>query len=234
MIDMFRKEKEIKPVLKVGDRFAMQYLQLTTPLTEKVYPGTSIKTEKDVHKLKKSRQSYLWTVVEYLGNGLFLDLITNEVFTTQISSDEVQDTVTQSYYNSALSKQDELFSIPLAISGVSSEESFKLKKLTPELMDYILRYSIHMKDELTSFLEDLKQNARLLIMKFYDEKDLKVFLTHRIEAYKEDTERVKAKNIQIEEEKARREEMLTMIDEELSTNGPEATFAKVFTKKRLQ
>ena len=91
----FRRKKEEKKVetrkqLQVGDRFAVKYGFLSTPVYYMdQHPYTSAEIPTNYRNLAMGNISELWTVVEYIGDNQYLDLISGEIIVRQENIDHI-------------------------------------------------------------------------------------------------------------------------------------------------
>ena len=211
---LFRKRKEkkeeIRRGIQIGDRFAIQYGCISTPLyTEEEHPYTSATIKVNYHELRHCSpdldMDHLWTVVEYIGEGKYMDLVTGEIFTGQVDADTIEDTVTQEYEEEALAKQSELLEFPLAF-GSGRMFGTGRTELTTEIKQKIMQETMPKSDLIGAELEEWKKESREVITHLYDRKNKAKM--HRLynEAQEEERKRQEEARKQAELEERRRQE----------------------------
>ncbi len=222
---------------EVGQRFAIRYSDITSSIngvrvsTQSSFPPAGYNM---VSSSKRSRVDEtgldtksilgeladLWTVVEYLGNGQFKDLITEEIFVIPTKSDLVLNTVTQSTEQEARKQHESLQQHPLGIRAVEitkvtenlnhqdfelyltevpiTDEIFPvLESLTPEIQESILQYTVPRKQEIETKIAELKQASVLGINQYFEKVNALV-----MDRYYEDA-MSQSEKIHMEEEKIR-------------------------------
>lgn len=164
---IFAKQRDSKnqtTVTQVGDRFAIQYGQLSTPLyrlEEHSCHHTMI--EKNFHNINMDEISNLWTVVEYIGENKFIDLVTGEIYIEQENIDSVKDTVTREYEDEAQNMYCDLVEHPLGLR--------KISQLTTEIKQKIMEETMPIQEKVILILEKKKKNAQKLVLDFYRRKN---------------------------------------------------------------
>ncbi len=167
------KPVAIDPQIKVGERFAIQYGQLSAPLhLENVVdsPGSYI------HLLDygpigiDSRYDGMWTIVEYQGNNIFKDLLTGEYISKGLFVEDV-------YYSPGtafLGEDDieQLYEVPFGIHsdylrasvyGNIGDVEITLTEITPEINQLIEEETIPVIDEIMNAIERQKSsNVRFI------------------------------------------------------------------------
>ena len=231
-----RKEKkeETKRTLQVGDRFAIKYGNLSTPIyymNEHPYSCAEIPT--NYHSLDMGDIANLWTVVEYIGDNQYLDLITGEIIIKQEKIDDIKDTVTIEYEEEALQQQKDLLEHPIAIGRSNGYNYSGLTILTTEIKQSIMEESMTRQEEIISIIQEKKETARELIGKLYAKKneDKMQELHHR--ALKENAEKErKLARQKAEAERIRKEEEKRIAQERLKAEI-DPKFEKMFPIKKL-
>ena len=230
MIKLFgRKKKEEKKGIQVGDRFAIKYSSIATPLYYKdEHPYSCAMIKYNSHDLDCGEIGELWTVIEYIGDGQFLDLISGEVFRKQIFEEYVHDTVTQSYEEVALKEQQELLDSPLAI-GVHG-----YSELTTEIKQSILQKTMPKSKEIISTLGEMKEEAVKLISFTYERINKAAMAKQHEEALAEDRRRAEeARRQRLEAERLQKEEERRLAAERLQAEI-DPKFDAVFPKRLIK
>ena len=139
----------------------------------------------------------LWTVLEYVGNGVYKDLVTDRLFTIPVRSSSVLDTVTQGTEGKAQGIKLGLLSSPLRIKGVEvtrfvegdiedsnnyvSIEEPIIDKVVPALHELklnddkikipesILKFTAPRRSEIISALDYLERKAKKGVSDYYEE-----------------------------------------------------------------
>ena len=187
---MFRKEKqkqkEKSNLIDVGDRFFIRYDELSVPIAiesdEEVYDH---KKRQNIRKLWPGRGfstfSQLYTVIEVLPDGKYLDVITGEIFVRAVSGEKLLDTITPEYEDFALAQKEDILRHPIAISETAIIEALLgRRKLTDEIKQKIVAQIKDEKDfyygkkTVSDFLEDLKKTSVSHIKAFYEELNKKI------------------------------------------------------------
>ncbi len=246
---IFRKEKKQEVKInqteekRIGKRYAMQYGRISTPISSKEeHPYSSAILVCNYHELSAEPIAKLWTVVEYLGNGQYLDLITQEVYRKQTPDEDILDTVTQSYERKALEQESSLLHQPLAIGSYSYyQNGLVMQDLTPELKQKIIEESLPRKEEIISVVETMKEEAKKKIVLFYKQKNERKINQYQLAAEREneeiDRKRREEEYLQelarIEQEKLAREEALRkQVDPEFDRLFPTDSANKILTKRK--
>lgn len=212
MFKLFRREEEKKGP-KIGDRFAYRYKSLESPLASIENVGDD---RGDIFELIQEYKisemgdlGNLYTVIEYIGDNQYKDLITGEVFINKrFSPQSIKDTVTQSTEIEALTMKKYLVEHPVAIS-----EPFV--DLTPEMKTKIMEETIPRKEELTAVMRDVMNDASQKVAEFYEKIDGIAMNAMYNNAVKEDKERTREKErIAAEEEAKIKDERLRAEKEE--------------------
>lgn len=184
----------------------------------------------------------LWTVVEYIGDGQYIDLVTNEVLVIPTKAEKaVLETVTQSSEKEARRLQETLLQYPLGIrsceiiEGMNNFDSVSLKvthfygklltdELFPDLKSLdsgiekmILQNTLPREDEIKAKLAELKQAARAGLKEYFEKINEKT-----MNAYYEDAMK-RSKEMQLEDEKVEQEQRKKETEEE---------FDRVFSPRR--
>ena len=233
IFDKFLRKEKKKEGTQIGDRFAIRYSDLTTPmvsLEEHPYAPVMIVSSE---KFPTNDITDLWTIVEYIGDNQYLDLVTGEVFITQTLEDEIKDTVTSSYNEEALQFQERILENPLAIQSSYSSYRFPnltpiLGELTPERKNSILMETIGKEQEIKEYLNSIKTISQEKIIQFYTHKDKNQMEQYEMDAYEENKRLDKEKK---EREQRAKEEVEKKIAEEkrlVFEQRVEKEFAKVF------
>ena len=228
MKKLFKKKEKLdnEEGLKIGYRFAIKYSAIDTPLFE--YDREYVyDVRKSVHQLHLGDISELYTVIEYIGAGQFLDLLTGRVFIMQVNANKVKDTITREYEGEALVEQEDLLNHPLAVAYSDYKTGYStLYLLNPAIKERILKKSLPRKEEIKAILSCAEAEAQKLILDFYDKLDERRMSALYWEAREEDHARsVKARR----EESKRKEEAKRQAEEELKARvDPE--FDEVFPK----
>lgn len=219
---LFRKrkeqEQERREGIQIGDRFAIQYGAISTPVYyEDEHPYTSAKIKTNYHDLGMGEISECWTVLEYIGDKQFIDLITGEIIVYQTDIDFILDTVTIEYEQKALAKQQELLENPLALGNYDGFHFHGITQLTPNLKKIIIEESMPRQEEIISTIQKKKQEARKLISTMYERKNRGKMHKLYNEAAKENERRnAELARQKREEERKRQEEERRLAQERLS------------------
>ena len=225
-----RKEKEArKEGMQIGDRFAIQYGALSTPVYyEDEHPYTTATIISNFHNLNMGEISDYWTVLEYIGNNQFIDLITGEIIVKQTDIDLILDTVTIEYEQKALAQQQELLENPLAIGSYDGYSFNGIKSLTTELKQKILEESMPRQEEIITTIQKKKKEARKLITIMYDKKNRGKM--HRLfnEATEENIIRDREIAKQKQEEERRRQEEEKRLEQERLRSKVDPQFDLLF------
>ncbi len=246
---LFRKEKKKEVKIdqteekRIGKRFAMPYKRLSTSIsTKEEHPYTCATMICNYYELSADPISELWTVVEYLGNGQYLDLITGEVYGRQTIDEDILDTVTQSYEVEALKQESSLLHQPLAIGSYSYyHDGVVMQELTPEMKQKIIEETMPRKEEVIQTVEAMKEEAKKKIIMFYQKKNERKMNQHYIAATKQnqeiDRKRREEEYLQelarIEQEKlAREEELRKRIEPEFDQLFPKNSEKKILMKRK--
>lgn len=161
---------------QVGQRFALQYCDIVGAITTINEEYSTITTGRDsyisnhfrypkdelladCHELDQIAR--LWTVVEYIGNGQYLDLVSGMVFQMPRRKEKVLDTVTQETEAQALAEKEEILRHPLCIK--SKEVTITDRRLSYEHRGRTIHYADDcphyyeeaLSDELFPLLEEL-------------------------------------------------------------------------------
>ena len=235
-----RKKEETKKGPQIGDRFAIQYGSISTPVyyeDEHPYYSAIIKT--NYHNLNMGDISKLWTVVEFIGDDQYLDLITGEIITSQVDIHDIKDTVTLEYEDEAQEKHDELLEHPLAIGSDGCITQPGLHPLTTEIKQSIVETTMPRQDEVCTVIRKKKEEAKKLIIKMYEKKNRAKMHQLYNEALIEDKKRTAEAERRRREEERRRQEELKRMEEERLRAEIEPKFdaifprvkGKIFTKK---
>ena len=163
----FGKRKETKreaAVTYVGDRFAINYGQLSTPLYRfEEHPYHNAYIEENYHNLNMDEIANYWTVLEYIGENQFMDLVTGEIYIDSVNIDRVKDTVTREYEDEAQTMYCDLVEHPLGLRNITS--------LTPEIKQKILEETMPNQDRIILVMEKKKKTAQKLVLDFYKRKN---------------------------------------------------------------
>lgn len=206
---------------KKGQRFAIKYKDIVGPVAEiykdlrdSYYHITDITTVhitrviKDSTKLD-SKESFgelseLWTVVEYIGNNQFKDLVTGTILKVPVSSKEVKDTVSKDTEKEAMEIKNSLLEKPLSIKGeivkigieYSEDNGYtdvydqlllfdkifpNVDELSPKIKEQIIQNTLPKKEQLQKIMQDLEVRAREKVSSYYDDLNSK-----KMEEYYED------------------------------------------------
>ena len=165
MIERFKREKqEQRDGLAIGTRYAVTYLDISCPIVYELDDHTfdSCVRRFDSYGLSAPGISRLYTVVEYLGDGRYIDLVSNIEFRRAVVDDDILDTVTQSYEKEAIAIYDDLIDTPISLRGTG------FVALTPEIKARILNDTLPRSEEIVSALEQVQNISRAEIEKFYE------------------------------------------------------------------
>ena len=158
------EEKRKAATTQVGDRFAITYGQLSTPLYRfEEHPYHDAFAEENFHNLNMDEVANLWTVIEYIGENQFMDLVTGEIYIDQVNIDHVRDTVTREYEEEAQEMYCDLVEHPLGLR--------KITRLTTEIKQKILEETLPRQDEIILIMERKKKTAQKLVLDFYKRKN---------------------------------------------------------------
>ncbi len=222
---------------EVGQRFAIRYGDITTSIsgvrttTSDSFPPAGYNMVSSTRRTRVDEAGLdthnilgdiadLWTVVEYLGNGQYQDLVTGEILVTPTKSNDVLDTVTQSTEQEARKQQENLQQYPLGIKAMEitrvkqeldsqafelsltevpiTDEIFPaLEALTPEIQEEILQTTIPRKEEILSKLTELRQVAIARLSQYFEKANELI-----IDRYYNDAMN-RSEQAQIEEEQIR-------------------------------
>ncbi len=166
------KKVEVKQGRQIGDRIAIKYGSLSTCISyidEHPYHPAIIQC--NMHNLPMGQIASLWTVLEYIGNNQYIDLVSGEIIGYQTDADSVLDTVTLEYEDRARSLQERLLESPIAIGSFDGYGSRGICQLTPEIKKMIMEETMPRQEEIISTLSAKKEEARSLIMDFYAKKN---------------------------------------------------------------
>lgn len=217
-------------------RIAIQYEILSIPITNKK-EGYKV----NVCELKHNKISHLWTVIEFIDNNQCVDLITGEIYGSQLSEEDILDTVTQEYETEALEIKERLLQNPLAIGSISSRYNIckvLIKPLNTEAKIKIMA-SMSKIDEIKNQVELMKIEARDKIEKYYQDKNAKKMLEMQEQAEKKDQEFDKKRRQEAwEQERARLQKYIRrskarkqeIVDEKFDTLFPVDASTKILTK----
>ena len=214
-----KKRNEKKEEMQIGDRFAIQYGDISTPIyyySNRHY--TAAKVKSNYHNLIMDEILDCWIVLEYLGNNQFIDLITGEIIVYQTNIKSILDTVTIEYEQEALEIQQELLEHPLAIGSYDYDEYSHngIQSLTTEIKKKIIEESMPRQEEIISIIQKKKKEARKLISLLYAKKNRakmhRLFNEGTIENKRRDIEAARRRQ---EEEKRRQEEEQRQAEERL-------------------
>lgn len=254
---------------QVGQRFAVRYSDIvgaiaelnvltdvtytpTVPITE---TSRGLKTNKYCSEMKNIDN--LWTVVEYVGDGLYKDLLTNMFFSTPILSEKIGDTVTQSTEQRNRKLKSKLLQYPLCIDSkeITRKEFFYSRKsyegfsnektvidglfpmlyfLTPDVQKQILDESVPRKEEIKSMLLAVSDKERKYIEEYYEKLNI-----GKIDEYYSDAmevarvEREKEEERRRKEEKMAREEAARREAEEIKKREAEEALKKAIIQERI-
>lgn len=190
---------------EVGQWFAVQYKSITgavngvhlyvsetTPpigpdavrrITRDRYDKTSLDTETVLGDVAD-----LWTVVEYLGDGRYKDLVSGEILRVPAQAEKVIDTVTQATQSQAEEQRKAISEYPLGIKCAEITETFSktvdrevefeevpvldeifpvVEELTTERQEVILRETLPRKEEIQSRMGQLREQAKIRLDDFY-------------------------------------------------------------------
>jgi len=214
MLERFRSEKQKETGLAIGTRYAVTYLHISCPIVYEIdHTFASAVRRYDSYALAAPEISNLYTVVEYIGDGRYLDLVSNIEFRPAVVEDDILDTVTQSYEEEARAIHDDLIETPISISGIGFVE------LTPEIRARILYDTLPRSEEIVSALEQVQNISRVEIEKFYEKLNRgKMHYYYNIaqrENKERDTEayRLRQEELRREEEERQRIEALKLAEE---------------------
>lgn len=133
--------------------------------------------------------SSLWTAIEYMGNGVYKDLVSGRAFSLPVRASSVLDTVTRSTQGKAQGIKLGLLNAPLRIKGVqvtrfaevSTDDATirrevpiidqiipAVKELTPELQETILTETLPRSSEIVLALDELERKAKKGVSDYYD------------------------------------------------------------------
>ncbi len=216
MIERFKREKqEQRDGLAIGTRYAVTYLDISCPIVYELDDHTfdSCVRRFDSYGLSAPGISRLYTVVEYLGDGRYIDLVSNIEFRRAVVDDDILDTVTQSYEKEAIAIYDDLIDTPISLRGTG------FVALTPEIKARILNDTLPRSEEIVSALEQVQNISRAEIEKFYEKLNREKMHYYYNIAQKEnkekDTEahRLRQEQLRREEEERQRIEALKLAEE---------------------
>lgn len=239
----FEKLPDIS-LAEIGQRFAICYGDITGPLYGlKIYRYSDdidnilkiIRDRVDEIELNTAgilgELRFIWTVVEYMGDGKYKDLVTGEVLLVPVSTEKtVLETATQSTAEKAKQQQEFLLQNPLGIQSEEitvkeyvndeskghylsevplTDELFpELNALTPEIKKSILEITIPRKEEIEEKLSVLKQASIVGLKKYFEKRNEEVMNQYYEDAMK------RSKEMQKEEEKRNQEQKAKEIEEE--------------------
>lgn len=226
----------------IGKRYAMQYKRLSIPIAEKDYRSTVFALIKcNADDLDMNDISNLWTVIEYIGEGKYVDLITGEIYTDQILVDDILDTVTQEYEMEALEMKARLMQSPLAVGSFSYVYgTVPLREVDTEMKQRILNESMPRKEEIKEQVQSMKKEAQERINLFYQGYNENKMAEIKKQAERENREfdRQKAQERWEQEQKRKEKERLEreaklreIVDPEFDSIFPKDASAKVLRKK---
>lgn len=202
LFKLFRKKKEgeIKVGIQVGDRFAVRYSSLESCicyLDEHPYTGATITTSKC--DLYLGDYDELYTVVEYIGDGQYLDLVTGMIFVKRVLDDTIKDTVTEEYQEEAIERKNLLIEHPI---------SFRTScELTTEIKKDIMDKTMPAQEEILEAIKKEEEKAREIVIDTYSEIDSFALKRQLLEKKRLEEEKRKEEEKRIrEEEKRKREE----------------------------
>ncbi|MBR3209323.1 MAG: hypothetical protein IKF82_03550 [Bacilli bacterium] len=201
-LSLFDKFPNVE-ISKPHQRYAVKYGSIVGPIVE------VSESKQTVDNFSYVRRSYvdsisldggrelgdlasLWTVLEYVGNGIYKDLITGRSFVVPVRVSSVLDTVTQGTEGKAQGIKLGLLSSPLRIKGVEvtrftetdiedsnnyvySEEPIidkvvpALRELTPAIQESILRNTLPRRVDIISALDYLERKAKKGVSDYYEE-----------------------------------------------------------------
>ena len=195
----------------------------------------------------------LWTVVEYIGDGQYKDLVTNEVLVVPTKAEKaVLATVSQSSEKEARRQQENLLQYPLGIRSYEiiqgmnnfnsttlrvthfygkllTDELFPdLKSLSPRIKEMILQNTLPREEEIKAKLAELKQAARVGLKEYFEKIDEKTMNDYYEDAMK------RSKEMQLEDEKMRQEQRTKEIEEAFDrvfASREDDTSAKTYSLK---
>lgn len=235
------KKKENENENGIGKRYAMQYKRLSIPISEKEdHPITSAVITCNAVDLAMNDISDLWTVIEYIGEGKYLDLITGEIYTGQIFRERILDTVTQEYEMEALEMKARLLENPLAIGSYSHIYGpVQLREVDTEMKQKILNESMPRKEEIKEQVQSMKKEAQERINLFYQRHNENKLLEMQKQAEKENREfdRQKAQERWEQEQERKKQERLEreaklreIIDPQFDSLFPKDIATKILRK----
>ena len=204
IIDKIRKRfKKEEP-----KRYAIKYGCITSPLaTEDEHPYSCEMIVESYWSRENQSIDNLWTVVESIGDGKFLDLVTGEIYTIQQLNTSILDTVTPSYEGQALQQQEELLTYPLSLESEELKSSAHtspkpiLLPLTTEVKKQIMEETMPRQEEIKECLQSLKKTYIEHIKDFYKKINETKMIQLQAEAEKENERR----NKELEEQQKARE-----------------------------
>ena len=219
-------------------RIAIQYEILSIPITNKK-EGYKV----NVCELNHNKISHLWTLIEFIDNNHCVDLITGEIYGSQLSEEEILDTVTQEYETEALEIKEKLLQNPLALGSFRTRFDKVLIKLLNTEAKVKIMASKSKIDEIKNQVELMKIEARDKIEKYYQDKNAKKMLEMQEQAEKENKEFDRAKKREaweqertriqqaIRENRARGQEI---VDEKFDSLFPVDAATKILKKHKFK
>mgnify|MGYP007056184824 CR=1 FL=1 len=214
LFDRFRKKEKKAEELRMGKRFAVKYGSITSPLAEEEeHPYYSVMIINPLWKAEEDSIDELWTVVEYIGEGKYLDLVTGEIYPTQKLDITIRDTVTREYEEEALKDQEELLTNPLSIiSGRHrglTETMLRpaVCELTPEIKKSILEETMPQQEHIQEVLAARKKFYIEKLKQFYETKNGRKMVELQKAAQEEDRRyKLEQDRIKAEQERIRKEQ----------------------------
>ena len=181
-----KKEGEINQInkeIQIGDRFAVKYDSLGACIYVLVdHPYYSGYIKESVAPIAFENYKDLTTVVEYIGDDQYLDLVSGVIFSKEVCIDDLLDTVTEEYSNKAKKVRDNLVSHPIG---------FRYKnELTAEVKKDIMDNTMPKKDEITSSLLEIEKLTREKVLTVYNNINEAKLLEYRLKAEEEERKRI--------------------------------------------
>ena len=227
LFNLLRKKKEgvIKTSVQVGDRFAVKYDSFETCIYSKeehpYHSGYIFYSEGPVDM---GEYKNLTTVVEYIGNDKYLDLVSGLVLSKRVCKDDLLDTVTDDYHDEAVKIRESLVAHPLGFNS-RRELTFEIKQ---KIMDEVMPK----KDSIRDYLLGVEKIASDKVIEVYDRINCEKLEENRLKTLEEEKSRLaKLKELELKKMIDNEENAREVLKTEIETRF-DKMFPRVLVKRK--
>ena len=196
----------------------VKYNELSTPFYKvEDHIMYSVKVSVSVHKLDWGEVGNLWTAVEYIGGGLYKDVVTGMEFSKQDFIDYTSETIMKDI-DSYDEIKDAYLESPLAIEkSIDDFSPYPIRHVPSDFKKIILEETLPKKEEIIAKINSLHEEASNITEEYLDSMYQESLKKHEeIQKQKEKEEQQKQKEIDYLKTEIAKEKERIKKEEEIS------------------